>query len=114
MLVGYVGVCSADESLEFQLRALSDAGCAKVFSEEQNWMSVGARDALQCALDFVRDGDTLVVSRFDPLAPSPNDIRDIIARLAGSGVAFHCLQQSRVDFGRNEGASLAILGAVTA
>jgi DNA invertase Pin-like site-specific DNA recombinase len=91
MLVGYVGVKIAGQSLEIQLRTLSDAGCAKVFSEEQNWMFVGARNALQRALDFVREGDTLVVTRLDHLTHFANDVQDVIACLRNRDVEFRCL-----------------------
>lgn len=114
MLVGYARYCGAAQSLELQLRALSDVGCAKIFSQQECGTLAGTRDALQGALDFIRDGDTLVVTRLDHLALSPNDMHDIIARLAGSGVGFHCLQQSRVNSERSEVASLAIPGAVAA
>jgi DNA invertase Pin-like site-specific DNA recombinase len=103
MLVGYVEVNSAGQSLENQLQTLSDAGCAKVFSEEQNWMSVGARNALQRALDFVREGDTLVVTRIDHLTRFANDAQDMIACLRSRDVEFRCL-----DPICSEGAYLAI------
>lgn len=96
MLVGYAGTGRAGQPLEIQLRALSDAGCAKVFSEAQNWMSVGATNALQRALDFVREGDTLMVAELDCIVRSVIDIRDNIARLADRGVEFRCLPQSRM------------------
>jgi DNA invertase Pin-like site-specific DNA recombinase len=76
---------------------LSDAGCAKIFSEQRSRTPAGAPDALQRALDFVRGGDTLVVTQLDRFARSPNDIHGVIARLTGSGVSFRCLQQSHVD-----------------
>jgi len=92
MLVGYVGADSTGQSLEIQLRTLSDAGCAKVFSEEQNWMCVGARNALQRALDFVREGDTLVVTRIDQVSRLANDVQNLIARLRNRDVDFRCLE----------------------
>ena len=113
MLVGFARESDVGQSLALQLKALSDFGCAKVFSQ-QDRTSAGSRDALHCALDFVRDGDTLVVSRLDPLALSAKDLHDIVARLAGSGFGFHCLQQSRVDPDMSEDASPAIVGAVAA
>jgi DNA invertase Pin-like site-specific DNA recombinase len=114
MLVGYAWDSGASHSLELQLKALSDAGCAKIFSQQKNGTSAGTRDAPRCALDFVRDGDTLVVTPLDRLALPPNYMHDIIVRLAGSGVGFHCLQQSRVIPDSNEEASPALRGAVAA
>ena len=94
MLIGYASDSGASQSLELQLRALSDAGCAKMFSEQKGGIPAGARGALQGALDFARLGDTLVVTGLDRLGPSPNDIQDIVMRLTGSGIYVRCLQQS--------------------
>lgn len=113
MLVGYARVSSAGQSLDIQLEALKDAGCEKVFSEKRSGTSAGARDALQEALDFVREGDTLVATRLDRLARSSNDLHNIIARLTDKKVKFRCLQQSGVDTDSGMGKLvLAILGAV--
>ena len=113
MFVGYARVSSAGQSLDIQLEALSAAGCEKIFSEKKSGTSTSARDALQEALDFVREGDTLVVTRLDRLARSSNDLHNIIARLTGKGAKFRCLQQSGVDTDSGMGKLvLAILGAV--
>lgn len=113
MLVGYARVSSAGQSLDIQVEALTSAGCEKVFQEKKSGTSAGSRDALQEALDFVREGDTLVVTRLDRLARSSNDLHNIIARLIAKGVKFRCLQQSGVDTDSGMGKLvLAILGAV--
>jgi DNA invertase Pin-like site-specific DNA recombinase len=71
--------------------------------------------ALHDALDFVRDGDTLIVTRLDRLARSSNDLHNIIERLNAKGVKFRCLQQAGVDTDTGMGKLvLAILGAVAA
>ena len=115
MLVGYGRVSSAGQSLEVQLDTLKEAGCEKVFSEKQSGTSAASRTALQDALDFVRDGDTLVVTRLDRLARSSNDLHNIIDRLSAKGVKFRCLQQAGVDTDSGMGKLvLAILGAVAA
>src|SRR5687768_2257953 len=103
MLVGYARVSSAGQSLELQLEALTDAGCDKVFSEKKSGTSAGGREALQDAIDFAREGDTLVVTRLDRLARSSNDLHNIIAKLVAKGVQFRCLQQSGVDTDSNTG-----------
>ncbi|RYF16597.1 MAG: recombinase family protein, partial [Oxalobacteraceae bacterium] len=61
MLIGYGRVSSAGQSLEVQLDALAVAGCNKMFLEKRSGTSVMGRDELTEALDFVREGDTLVV-----------------------------------------------------
>jgi DNA invertase Pin-like site-specific DNA recombinase len=54
--------------LEAQLRELQVAGCDKVFQEQVS--SVGRRERLDAALEFVREGDALVVTRLCRLARS--------------------------------------------
>ncbi|USR00113.1 recombinase family protein [Sphingomonas aerolata] len=97
MLVGYGRVSSAGQSLEVQLESLGAAGCSKVFSEKRSGTSVTGRDELAEALDFVREGDTLVVTRLDRLARSAADLHAIVARLSTKGVGFRCLQQGGLD-----------------
>lgn len=97
MLVGYARVSSSGQSLDVQLAALKDAGCEKVFAEKQSGTSIGKREKLHEALEFVRDGDTLVVTRLDRLARSAGGLHVIVSELSRKGVAFKCLQQSDVN-----------------
>lgn len=113
MLVGYARVSSTGQSLDIQNEALADAGCEKVFAEKVSGRSTRDREQLATALDFVRDGDTLVVTRLDRLARSVADLHRIIERLTEKKVAFRCLNQSGVDTDSSTGRlMLAILGAV--
>jgi hypothetical protein len=67
------------------------------------------------ALDFAREGDTLVVTRLCRLVRSVGDLFDIIGRLNQKQVGFRCLQQSGVDTDSSTGRlTLAILGALAA
>lgn len=113
MLVGYARVSSTGQSLELQLEALNQAGAEKVFSEKRSGNSTNGRDGLVDALDFVRQDDTLVVTRLDRLARSSQDLHNIIGKLTTKGAKFRCLQQSGVDTDSGMGKLvLAILGAV--
>lgn len=97
MLVGYARVSSSSQSLEVQLDALTAAGCEKVFAEKKSGTSTTERKELASALDFVREGDTLVVTRLDRLARSAGDLHTIVKQLTAKNVAFQCLQQSSLD-----------------
>lgn len=97
MLVGYARVSSVGQSLDLQLAALNEAGCERVFKEKQSGTNTAKRNELQEALEFVREGDTLVVTRLDRLARSASDLHTIVSRLSRKGVGFRCLQQSGVD-----------------
>ena len=113
MLVGYGRVSSSGQSLDIQLEALKAAGCEKVFAEKVSGRSTQDRDQLAAALDFVREGDTLIVTRLDRLARSVGDLHRIIEKLTDKGVQFRCLNQSGVDTDSSTGKlMMSILGAV--
>jgi DNA invertase Pin-like site-specific DNA recombinase len=113
MLIGYARVSSAGQSLEAQLEALQAAGCEKIYSEKRSGKTAADRTELAKALDQIRQGDTLVVTRLDRLARSVTDLHRIMEQLATEGVSFRCLQQGGVDTSTSTGKlTLAILGAV--
>lgn len=97
MLVGYARVSSLGQSLEVQEAALREAGCEKLFAEKHSGTTRQGREALREALEFVREGDVLLVTRLDRLARSMGDLQGIIEELNRKGVGFRCLQQGAVD-----------------
>ncbi len=96
-LVGYARVSSAGQSLEVQQQALAEAGCAKVFAEKRSGTSRKDREALRRALEYVREGDTFVVTRIDRLARSVTDLSAIVDGLRAKSVGFRALQQGEFD-----------------
>ncbi len=115
MLVGYARVSSTDQSLVVQHDALTDACCERVFAEKRSGRRADDRPSLNEAMDFVRAGDTLIVTRLDRLARSTQDLHNLLARLDAKGVGFRCLAQTGVDTTTSTGKlTLAILGAVSA
>jgi DNA invertase Pin-like site-specific DNA recombinase len=111
--IGYARVSSVGQSLDLQEAALRDAGCDKIFAEKRSGRKASDREALALALDFIREGDTLVVTRLDRLARSVIDLHQIIARLTEKGAAFRVLQQSGIDTSTSTGKlTLAVLAAV--
>lgn len=97
MLIGYARTSTVEQvaGLEAQQTALGATGCTKVFSEQAS--SVGQRGQLDAVLDYVREGDTLVVTRLDRLARSTADLLGIVALLERKQVALRIL-----DFGGSE------------
>src|SRR5215207_10080370 len=87
MLVGYArtSTLEQDAGLEAQRRELASLGCERVFSEQTS--SVGLRKVLDEALEFVRSGDTFVVTKLDRLARSVPHMWEIVQRLQARGVA---------------------------
>jgi DNA invertase Pin-like site-specific DNA recombinase len=116
MLVGYGRTSTIDQEagIEAQERDLSAAGCDKLFIEQVS--SIGKRPQLDAALDYVRDGDTLLVTKLDRLARSVPDLLTMVARLEAKNVALRVLAMSGgqpLDTGTAIGKlMLAVIGAV--
>lgn len=91
-LVGYARTSTSDQKagLEAQLRDLEGAGCTKVFQEKLSSVAAN-RPELERALDYVREGDTLIVSKLDRLARSVADLVDITKTLKRKGVGLRIL-----------------------
>ncbi len=67
-LFGYARVSTSDQDLSIQKAALCAAGCQTIRAEKKSGLDRGSRTELQVLLDFLREGDTLVVTRIDRLA----------------------------------------------
>lgn len=91
MIVGYARTSTTEQvaGSEAQDRDLKVAGATKMFAEQVS--SVAACPQLNAALDFVREGDTLMVAKLDRLARSVADLLEIVARLEAKGVALRML-----------------------
>jgi len=91
MKIGYARTSTLDQKAGFeaQVRELQAAGCEKVFQEQVS--SVAKRAQLEAALEFVREGDTLVVSRLDRLARSTAHLLQIADTLRKKGANLHIL-----------------------
>lgn len=91
MLVGYGRTSTLDQvaGLEAQERELQALGCGKVFLEQTS--SVGPRRALEAALEYVREGDTLVVTKLDRLARSVVHLGQILQQLEAKKVGLRIL-----------------------
>ena len=93
MLVGYARVSNQDQKPELQLDALKAAGCEKVFVEKAS-DAQRDRPELKAALDYMRDGDTLVVWKLDRLARSMKQLIETVEGLEEVGVGFRSLTEA--------------------
>ncbi len=101
-LIGYARTSTAEQEagLDAQIRDLKAEGCVKIFSEQVS--SIAQRGELDRALDYVRGGDTLVVTKVDRLARSTTGLWKIVERLeamdhGGVGLRVLNLGGERVD-----------------
>jgi DNA invertase Pin-like site-specific DNA recombinase len=91
--IGYGRVSTSDQNLSSQEDALKAAGCDRVFTDTFTGTKKD-RPELNKALDLLRDGDTLVITRLDRLGRSAKDLLEIVTGLEERGVEFEVIEQS--------------------
>src|SRR4029077_6871744 len=92
-MIGYARVSTSDQDLTIQLAALNAAGCEVIRQEKANGTTTAGRQELKTVLEFIRAGDTLVVTRIDRLARSISDLQDIVRTLRTKGAALRATEQ---------------------
>lgn len=90
MLVGYARVSTVGQKLDVQLDQLKAAGVEKLFQEKASGAKAD-RPRLLALLDFVREGDTVIVTKLDRIARSTKDLLQIIDHLEEKEVRFRVL-----------------------
>ena len=100
MLIGYARTSTFEQQagLDAQLAELDKYGCDKVFSEQVS--SVAQREQLESALDYCREGDTVVVTKMDRLARSVSHLIAVNDAINAKGAHLHIL-----DFGMDTSTS---------
>jgi DNA invertase Pin-like site-specific DNA recombinase len=91
-LVGYARTSTLEQiaGLESQVRDLTAAGCIKIFQEQVSSVDT-KRPELERVLEYVREGDTLVVTKLDRLARSMTNLMEIMGKLRAKGVELKIL-----------------------
>jgi len=92
-LIGYARVSTPDQNVDLQTDALKKAGCSKIFTDTISGTKE-ARLGLSSALNFMREGDVLVVWRLDRLGRSLKHLIGIIAALEERGIGFRSLTEA--------------------
>ena len=95
-IVGYARVSTTQQDHSSQVDRLTAAGAVKLFTEKRSGLD-GDRPELARCLEYVREGDTLLVTKLDRLARSTADLYKTVSYLSEKGVAFKVLDDSTVD-----------------
>jgi DNA invertase Pin-like site-specific DNA recombinase len=113
LLIGYARTSTSNQkySLEDQIEKLTSKGCEKIFSEEISSVSSN-RPEFEKALEFAREGDTLVVTTLSRFARSISDLWKNVEKLDTKGVAFQILDMNLDTFTPTGKLLLTMLGAV--
>src|SRR2546421_8675351 len=93
MVIGYARVSTQDQTLNLQKDALEKLGCSKIFTDTASGAKA-ERNGLEEALEYVREGDTLVVWRLDRLGRSLKHLIETITKLNNRNIGFKSITEN--------------------
>jgi DNA invertase Pin-like site-specific DNA recombinase len=112
MKVGYIRVSSWEQNTD---RQLADETLDKVFVDKVSGATTANREQLQVMIEFVRDGDVVVVHSMDRLARNLDDLKQVVNKLTGKGVTVQFKKECLTFTGEADNAMskllLNVLGA---
>ena len=91
--VGYARVSSIGQNLDSQIDALSSLGCTKIFSDQQSGVSQ-KRDGFSRLMEYLREGDSLVVTELSRLSRSLAHLLTVVESLEEKGVDIVSLREN--------------------
>jgi DNA invertase Pin-like site-specific DNA recombinase len=110
-VIGYARVSTEEQSADRQEDALQKQGCSRVYIDKISG-SKASRPQLDAMLQYLREGDTLVVTSFSRLSRSTRDLLDIVETLRQKGVTLRSLKES-LDTSTPQGRfMLSVFGAL--
>ncbi len=93
-LIGYARVSTLDQDHTTQIERLKSANCERIFSEKKSGTTKKGRTELDECLEFMRDGDSLVITKIDRLARSARNLHNIVHNLETQGISLIVLDQN--------------------
>ena len=93
MKYGYARVSSVGQDLTIQVQKLNEVGCDVIREEKVSGTSLKGRKEFETLMEFMREGDELVVTRIDRLARSIRDLQNIVYELKNKGVTLSATEQ---------------------
>jgi len=79
MNIGYARVSTIEQNLDLQIKALNNAGCEIIFSEQKS--AINERPEYEKAIEYLRKGDSLVVWKLDRLGRNLKQLIDLVTEL---------------------------------
>lgn len=110
-VIGYARVSTTDQNLDAQVKQLTDAGCDRIYQEKVSGVKRD-RPELSAMLDYVREGDVVVVCKLDRIARSTAHLLEITEMLEKKGVAFRVLNLNLDTTTPTGKLMLTMLGAI--
>ena len=108
-LIGYARVSSIRQNLDEQLEALKKYGCEKIFAGKHSGKAKDNKEQLDKMLDYVREGDTVVVTKIDRLGRSLSQVLNVLEEFRKDGIGFVAIQQGIDTTKKNDALSMAMI-----
>ena len=93
MDIGYARVSTQDQSLDSQTDTLKKAGCEKIYTEKAGGGRTQRKELEEC-LEYLRDGDILVVTKLDRLGRTVRQLIQLLETFEERGIGFKSLQEN--------------------
>lgn len=110
--IGYARVSSLSQDLEIQKAKLKAAGCEVIRSETVSGASRDDRSELATVMEFLREGDELVVHRLDRLGRSTRDVLNLVHELDAKGASLRVIEPEVTTAGDMGRMVITVLGMV--
>ena len=94
MKVGFARVSTKEQDLNVQLSKLDAQGCEKIFQGKQSGASIRNEEKLKELIDFIREGDEVIVTRLDRLGRSLKSILEAIESIHKKGACLNIIDGS--------------------
>lgn len=91
--IGYARVSSTGQSLEVQLAKLSQVKCDRIYQEKRSGRTAD-RPEFQACMNYLREGDTLIITRLDRLARSVVHLAQLAKRFQQESIDLLVVDQN--------------------
>lgn len=91
--VGYARVSTRDQSLDSQMDALESFGCERIFSEKASGRKTRRTELDKC-LDYLREGDTLVIYKLDRLGRTTKQLIELAQWLENNNIELQIIDMN--------------------
>ena len=108
-LIGYARVSSVQQNLDEQIDALKNYGCEKIFAGKHSGKAKENQEQLDKMLDYVREGDTVVVTKIDRLGRSLSQVLNVLEEFRKENIGFVAIQQGIDTTKKNDALSTAMI-----
>lgn len=94
MEVGYARISDKDQNEARQIKAFKEMGIEKIYLDKQSGKEASTRKELRSMLDYIREGDTVVVESISRIARNTKDLLAIVEEITSKGAKFKSLKES--------------------